>query len=377
MRLYVISGEASGDLHAANLVRALRRQHQHLEVRAWGGDQLRAVGAEVVKDYRDLAFMGFVEVVANLGTILRNMRFCKEDLKQWKPDLLVLVDYPGFNLRIAPFAGALGIPVVYYISPQVWAWKASRVKKIRHDVDLMLTILPFEQAFYAGYHYPVTYVGHPLLDVLDALEPDDALRKQFAGDKPLVALIPGSRKQEIKRILPVMLEAARRNGQYQYAIASAPGIEPAFYQSFLKGHQAQLVLGKTRMLMQLAQGALVTSGTATLETALSQTPEVVCYRGGQVGYWIARQLVNVPYISLVNLILDQKAVPELIQHELHPENLSAHLQQIMAEGNYRQAMLENMQQLREKLGQAGASDRAAQAILHFMESGKKGAQALA
>lgn len=377
MRLYVLSGEASGDLHAANLVRALQRRQQDLVVRAWGGDQLRQVGAEVVKDYRELAFMGFVEVVAHLRTILRNLRFCKEDIRRWQPDAVLLVDYPGFNLRIAPYAKACGIPVIYYISPQVWAWKASRVKKIRRYVDLMLTILPFETDFYARYQYPVTYVGHPLLDVLDALEPDAKLRAQFSGDQPLVALIPGSRKQEIARMLPVMLEAARLNPQYQYAIAAAPGIDPYFYQPYLKDQTIPVVHGKTRMLMQWAQGALVTSGTATLETALSETPEVVCYRGGPLGYWIARQLVQVPYISLVNLILEEEAVPELIQGDLNPNNLSIHLRKMMEPGPYRETMLQKMRHLKDRLGAQGASDRAAQAILHFHRTGEMSPSVLA
>jgi lipid-A-disaccharide synthase len=367
MKVYIIAGEASGDLHAANLVKALRYQTDTPSVRAWGGDALQAAGAELVRHYRDLAFMGFVEVLAHLRTILRNIRYCKEDIRAWRPDVLILVDYPGFNLRIAPYAKALGIPVVYYISPQVWAWKESRVRQIRRNVDRMLVILPFEKAFYAKHGYEVEFVGHPLLDVLDNLEPDAELHARLPEPERLVALIPGSRKQEIRKMLPVMLDAAARHPQYRYAIAGAPGIDPAFYQPLLPENCPVPVLtGKTRMLMKHASAALVTSGTATLETALSGTPQVVCYRGGRLSYLIARQLVRVSYIGLVNLVMEREVAPELIQSDMTADRLAYYLPQLMEPGAFRNDMLESYEALRRKLGKEGASQRAAASVVSLL-----------
>ena len=367
MRFYIIAGEASGDLHASNLMKELRKADPGAEFRCWGGDLMKSAGGELVKHYRDLAYMGFVEVLLNIRTIMKNLKFCKEDITRFKPDALILVDYPGFNLRIAEFAHREGIKVIYYISPQVWAWKKSRVRSIRKNVDKMLVILPFEEEFYGKYKYKVEFVGHPLLDVtgLPSLYPSQAafLKKHGLGAKPLIALLPGSRKQEIGRMLPVMASMAARFSGFEFIIAGAPSIEPDYYRQFKEAANVRIIFSETHEILRHAHAALVTSGTATLETALFGVPQVVCYKGSTISYAIARRIVDVKYISLVNLIMDSKVVTELIQADFNDENLEIELQRILDEAK-RAEIRSAYKELREKLGGEGASARAAKAIVN-------------
>ncbi|MCC7302864.1 MAG: lipid-A-disaccharide synthase [Bacteroidia bacterium] len=358
MKYYVIAGEASGDLHASNLVREILRKDPGASFRAWGGDLLADSGAQVVKHIRELAFMGFTEVLLNLRTILSNIEFCKKDILSWKPDAVILVDYPGFNLRVAKFLKSKGIPVYYYISPQVWAWKASRVHAIKETVDKMIVILPFEKEWYARFGMDVNYVGHPLLDAIRGTLPDSL--SLTPDSRPLVALLPGSRKQEISTMLPIMMEAAKRAPEYRYVIAGAPAMPPAFYDE-ITGGKVPVIHGKTYELLRHADAALVTSGTATLETALFGVPEVVCYKGNPVSYFIARQIVKVKFISLVNLVMDEEVVKELIQSDLHPENLLRELRNIF-NPEYRNRLIGKYAELTAKLGGPGASERAAAII---------------
>lgn len=363
MKYYIIAGEASGDLHASNLIKELRKKDEYADIRAWGGDLMQAQGAKIVKHYRELAFMGFAEVIMNLRTILSNMSFCKKDISNFQPDVLVLVDYPGFNLRIAEWAHEQGIKVAYYISPQVWAWKKNRVFKIKKYVDKMMVILPFEEEFYAKYDYPVSYVGHPLLDALpQATENHQQFLKQnHLEEKPIIALLPGSRQQEITKMLSIMMTQISLFPDYQFVIAGAPSIEDAFYQNIIGNKPVQFIKGKTHQLLQHAHAALVTSGTATLETALMQVPEVVCYKGNRISYEIAKRIIDIKYISLVNLIMDREVVKELIQNELNAKNLQVELQKILT-GSNREKMLKSYLELKEKLGSGGASERAASII---------------
>ena len=355
MKIYVIAGEASGDLHASNLAKALLKQQPSLSLRGWGGDEMSAAGVEVVKHYRELAFMGFSEVIANLGTILSNFKSCKADIEQFAPDILVLVDYPGFNLRMAKWAKAKGIRVVYYISPQVWAWKASRTEKIRKYVDQMLVILPFEKAWFAERKFDVSFVGHPLLDV--------AMGSTAKREDQLILLVPGSRSQEIERMLPIMLEATKNLQGYKRVIAGAPSQSPDMYKRFAP-NDVDVVFGETRALMQRATAGLVTSGTATLEAALSGMPEVVMYKGSAISYAIAKRLVKVKYISLVNLILDREAVKELIQNECTAAQAKTCLERLLPGESDRGRMLSHYTELRQALGGGGASERAASEILN-------------
>jgi lipid-A-disaccharide synthase len=367
LKYYIIAGEASGDLHASNLMKSIRRLDPDFECRAWGGDLMVAQGAVLVKHYRQLAFMGFVEVIANLRTILSNIAFCKKDIIAYKPDAMILVDYPGFNLRIAEFARSNGIRVFYYISPQVWAWKASRVTKIKRDVDRMLTILPFETEFYQKYNYPVTFVGHPLLDAIAekaAAPPSPILTSHL----PIIALLPGSRHQEISSMLPLMLSVAGKFTGYRFVIAGAPSVDPDFYREMIKGNNVDIVFGSTYDLLSVSHAALVTSGTATLETALFGVPEVVCYKGNRISYHIARMLIRVKFISLVNLIMDREVVKELIQDELNPKRIAEELEKIIAPGAFRDSMIRDYGELKNMLGGPGASERAAKAILSDLKA---------
>lgn len=367
MKYYVIAGEASGDLHGANLIRAIRRQDAHMQCAAWGGDAMERAGAEIKMHYRDLAFMGFVEVIFNIRTILNNIAFCKKDILAYQPDVLVLIDYPGFNLRIAQFAHEQGIKVVYYISPQVWAWKASRVKKIKAYVHRMLVILPFEKEFFQERDMDVDFVGHPLLDAKGQRpEVDPIYRKgnlNLNPQKPVIALLPGSRKQEINTMLPLMLKAAQVPG-YQIAVAGAPSQNEDVYTALMQESKvpATLVQNRTYDLLEISSAALVTSGTATLETALFKVPQVVCYKGNKISYIIARQLIKVKFISLVNLVLDEPFLKELIQNELNVPNLRQALKECLNPDN--QAYFEDKYQLLEKkLGGEGASQKAAQIVV--------------
>ncbi len=369
MKYYIIAGEASGDLHASNLMKAIHKLDPSANFRCWGGDLMKAQGGELVKHYRDLAYMGFAEVAANISTIIRNIKFCKEDILNYKPDALILVDYPGFNLRIAEFAYLAGLKVFYYISPQVWAWKKSRVFKIKKFVDRMFVILPFEKDFYARYDCEVDFVGHPLLDMIEALPANNESRfreKHKLSVKPIIALLPGSRKQEISKMLPLMLSVIPRFHDYQFVVAGAPSVEPEIYNQLIGSSAVQLISGETHSLLQNSFAALVTSGTATLETALFNVPEVVCYKGSFISYQIAKRVIDpniIKYISLVNLIMDKEVVKELIQNELTSENLSAELLKITADESCRNEMFKNFSLLRERLGGSGASEKTARLIL--------------
>lgn len=367
MKYYIVAGEASGDLHAANLLKQLKQLDVSAQFRGWGGDLMEAQGCELVKHYRDLAFMGFIEVLMNIRTIKRNLKLCKQDVLEYKPDALILVDYPGFNLRIAEFAREHGIKVHYYISPQVWAWKQSRVKKIKRDVDRLYCVLPFEKDFYKKHNYDVSYVGHPLLDAIGNRREEqnvEELRSELGLDqRPVISLLPGSRKQEITTMLPIMLSVIEFFPNHQFVIAGAPSQTKEFYQN-LAGDSVKFVSNRTYDLLMVSEAALVTSGTATLETALFNVPEVVCYKGSWVSYQIAKRLVKIEYISLVNLILDKPAVKELIQGELNTTQLTEELQGIIEGGEKRTAMLKDYSELQEKLGGGGASANVAQEIFN-------------
>ena len=371
MKYYLIAGEASGDLHGANLMRALQQIDPEAEFRFWGGDRMEAVGGKLIKHYRDLAFMGFWEVVTNLRTILRNIDFCKRDIIQFQPDAIIFIDYPGFNMRIAKWAKQRGIPTHYYISPQIWAWKENRIKAIKRDVDAMYVILPFEKDFYEEKHqYPVHFVGHPLLDAIAARkEVSEEVFKRENGldERPIIALLPGSRKQEIAKMLSVMLSVVGSYHQYQFVIAGAPSLGYDFYKQFIKEENVHFVSGKTYDLLSNAHAALVTSGTATLETALFRVPEVVCYRGNWISYQIAKRVISLEYISLVNLIMDAPVVTELIQGDLNTRNLKTELNKLL-NPDYREKLLNNYEALREKLGKEGASERTAQAIYTSLQN---------
>lgn len=368
MRYYLIAGEASGDLHGSNLIKAIRRRDATADVRCWGGDKMEAAGAVLVKHYRDLAFMGFVEVIRHLGTILKNIDFCKKDILAYQPDVLVLIDYPGFNLRIAEWARKQGLRVVYYISPQVWAWKESRVEKIRRSVDKMLVILPFEVPFYEKWNYPATYVGHPLIEVVKHEQEEVPVTP--LSDKPIVALLPGSRSQEIRLKLPEMLKMADHFPAYQFIIAQAPSQPDELYRSLIGARSnVMLVQHQTYNLLKQARAALVTSGTATLETALFGVPQVVCYKGNPVSYWLAKKLIKVKYISLVNLIMDKPVVKELIQFDLNEANLRSELQALLTDSPRLRQMKADYAALWQMLGSSPASDRAASEIFELAEQG--------
>lgn len=369
MRYYIITGEASGDLHASNLMKAIRINDPDPTFRCWGGDLMAAQGGVIVKHYRDLAFMGFAEVVKHLPEILNNLKFCKKDIHSFRPDAIILVDYPGFNLRVAKFAHEAGLKVFYYISPQVWAWKASRVHAIRKTVNRMFVILPFEKAFYAKYGIDVEYVGHPLLDVIPGRQTVD--RAAFLGengleDKPLVALLPGSRRMEVGKMLKQMISIAGNFPGHQFVVAGAPSLEPDFYQSQLKDSGVRFVCNQTYPLLQLSSAALVTSGTATLETALWNVPQVVCYKGNWLSFQIAKSLVKIPFISLVNLISGKPVVTELIQDQLTPANLAQELKRLLAPGPDREMMLTDYEHLKTLLGGPGASARTAGLLADYL-----------
>ena len=367
MKYYIIAGEASGDLHGSNLMKSLQQKDPNAEFRFWGGDLMEKQGGTLVKHYRDLAFMGFLEVAMNLKTILNNIKFCKNDIKNNTPDVLILVDYPGFNLRIAKFAKELGIKVVYYISPQLWAWKEGRVETIKKYVDEMMVILPFEEDFYKKHQVKAHFVGHPLLDAILTFQDVDSESFKLENnlnDKEIIALLPGSRKQEVEKMLEIMLSVRPYFKDYQFVIAGAPSLEKDFYQKYVD-ENVHFVSNRAYDLLRCSKAALVTSGTATLETALLNIPEVVCYRGSKISYAIAKRLVkHIKYISLVNLIMDKEVVKELIQSELDTGNLVAQLKLIL-EGDSRNLMLEEFEILRSKLGGKGASDNAADIILKF------------
>jgi len=369
MKYYLIAGEASGDLHGSNLMKELYKKDPQAEIHFWGGDLMEQAGGTLVKHYRDLAFMGFAEVIQNLGTILNNIKFCKQDIMAFKPDAIIFIDYPGFNMRIAKWAKKEGFKTHYYISPQIWAWKENRIKSIKRDVDHMYIILPFEEEFYQNKHdYKVHFVGHPLIDAIHnrkAANADDFRREFGLDDRPVIALLPGSRKQEISKMLEGMLLVVKDFPGYQFVIAGAPSQEYSFYEQFLKGRDVKFIPNRTYDLLSIAHAALVTSGTATLETALFKVPEVVCYKGGWISYQIAKRIITLNYISLVNLIMDKEIVKELIQENFNTKNIRLELQKILTP-EIRTNLLKQYDLLEEKLGGIGASEKTADLIIKYL-----------
>ena len=366
MKYYLVAGEASGDLHGANLIKALKAEDDQAEFRYFGGDKMQGEGGELVKHYAEMAFMGFTEVVLNLRTIFKNMKACKNDILAWQPDVLILIDFPGFNLKIAEFAKANGIKVCYYISPKVWAWNQKRVLKIKKVVDKMFCILPFEVDFYAEWGMSVDYVGNPLLDEIAQFKPDPNFRMNHnLGDKKIIALLPGSRKQEIERLLPAMLSITENYPDYIFAVAAAPTFSEEYYQQFTAGKNVKLLFSNTYNLLQNAHVAIVASGTATLETALFKVPQVVVYKGGTISITIARMLVKIKFISLVNLIVNRKIVTELIQEDCNSTKLNAEVMEIL-DGEGRAEMLKNYEDLHALMGEAGASEKTARLIKGFL-----------
>jgi lipid-A-disaccharide synthase len=366
MKYYIIAGEASGDLHGSGLMKALYKEDSQADIRFWGGDLMQKAGGTLVKHYRELAFMGFAEVITNLKTILNNIKFCKKDIAAFNPDVIIFIDYPGFNMRIAKWAREKGIRTHYYISPQVWAWKENRIKDIRRDVDKMYVILPFEKDFYENkHHFPVEFVGHPLIDAIHNREKIDeaTFRSQNNLDsKPIIALLPGSRKQEITKMLSIMLSVVKDFPDYQFVIAGAPGQDYHFYEQFLTNQNVHFITNKTYDLLSISTAALVTSGTATLETALFKVPEVVCYKGSWASYQIAKRIITLKYISLVNLIMDKLVVTELIQNDLNPKRIREELSKILEPEN-RKCLLKEYDALEEILGGTGAAEKTAKLIV--------------
>ncbi|NNM22637.1 MAG: lipid-A-disaccharide synthase [Flavobacteriaceae bacterium] len=366
MKYYLIAGEASGDLHGANLMSQLKARDGDAHFRFWGGDLMQAEGGTLVKHYKDLAFMGFAEVITNLRTILNNIAFCKKDILEFEPDVIIYIDYPGFNLRIAKWAKRNGLANHYYISPQIWAWKEGRIKAIKRDIDAMYVILPFEKTFYEkGHQFPVEFVGHPLIDAIvtrDQIHPDEFRSFYGLDERPIIALLPGSRKQEISKILKVMLSITSHFPQHQFVIAGAPGLDESFYTRFIQDQNVKFLQNKTYDLLSVSTAALVTSGTATLETALFKVPQVVCYKGSRISYEIAKRVIHLKYISLVNLILNKPAVTELIQSEFNTKRLKEELSKIL--DDYQRAVLFlDYYDLENELGGRGASAKTAQHIV--------------
>lgn len=382
MKYYLIVGEASGDLHASNLMRALKERDSQADFRFFGGDLMQAVGGTLVKHYRDLAYMGFIPVLLHLRTIFRNMDFCKKDIVDWQPDVVILVDYPGFNLKIAEFVKKYtDLPVYYYISPKIWAWKEYRIKNIKRDVDELFSILPFEVDFFKGHQYPIHYVGNPCVDAVDAFQKTNQetwpefIKANGLVDKPVIALLAGSRKQEIKDNLPDMLEAAKPFvDKYQLVLAGAPGIEPSYYQQYIGTEvPVKIVFGQTYRLLSQAKVALVTSGTATLETALFRVPQVVCYyiAMGKVVSFLRRHILKVKYISLVNLVANKEVVRELVADTMTVANVRSELDALLNDANYRDTMLDEYGRMIKILGPAGASHQAASKMIELLSVRKE------
>lgn len=372
MKYYIIAGEASGDLHAANLIKALKQLDTHAEFRGFGGDKMRDEGTTLFKHYKETAYMGFVEVLMHLRAILRNIDLCKKDIKAYQPDAVILVDYPGFNLRIAPFAKTAGFKVFYYISPQLWAWKGGRVEIIKKYVNRLFAILPFEKDWYKQHDYDVTYVGHPLLDEISNKVKNPLFYKiNNLSAEPIIGILPGSRKQEIAVKLPVMLSMAKYFPKLQFVVACAPGIDKSYYEQFTREQNVFYLFNQTYDILHHSEAALVTSGTATLETALFDVPQIVCYKGSLISYFIARQLIKVKFISLVNLIANKEVVPELIQLKFNEKNLKANFERLIYNNDYRQKMRAEYQQVRDNLGGEGASEITAKEIILLMGNPSK------
>ena len=377
MRYYLIVGEASGDLHASNLMRALKEQDSEAEFRFFGGDLMSAVGGTRVKHYKELAYMGFIPVLLHLRTIFKNMDRCKADIVEWNPDVVILVDYPGFNLKIAEYVKKhTSIPVYYYISPKIWAWKEYRIKNIKRDVDELFSILPFEVDFFKGHQYPIHYVGNPCVDAVDTFQKtdpesfEDFTKDNGLSEKPIIALLAGSRKQEIKDNLPDMLEAAKPFvGEYQLVLAGAPGIDPTYYKKYVGQEvSVQIIFGQTYRLLQQAKAALVTSGTATLETALFRVPQAVCYYTpvGKLISFLRRHILKVKYISLVNLVSNKEIVKELVADTMTVANVRSELNSLLKDADYRGQMLQEYDRMIKILGPAGASHQAASKMIELL-----------
>ena len=369
MKYYIIAGEASGDLHGSNLMKSIYKEDIDAEIRFWGGDLMQNVGGTLVKHFKERSFMGFLEVIQNISKIFKDISFCKSDIAAFNPDALIFIDNSGFNLRIAKWAKQHNFKTSYYISPQVWASRASRVHAIKRDVDHMYVILPFVEDFYKKYDYKVHFVGHPLIDAIKNRKAtsESVFRKENKlSEKPIIALLPGSRKQEITKMLSVMLSVVNDFDNYQFVIAGAPSQEFSFYQTFLKNENVHFISNKTYDLLSISHAALVTSGTATLETALFKVPEVVCYKGGWVSYQIAKRIITLKFISLVNLIMDREVVKELIQDEFNTKNLKIELTKILDPAN-RIRIFKDFEDLEAKLGGAGASDTTAKLIVNTLK----------
>lgn len=370
MKYYIVAGEASGDLHGANLMKEIFKQDPEANIRFWGGDLMKEVGGTLVSHYNERAFMGFIEVIMNLRKIFGFINFCKTDIDKFRPDVIIFIDNSGFNLRIAKWAKEKGFRTNYYISPQVWASRAGRVEAIKRDVDRMFVILPFEKDFYKKYNYEVEFVGHPLIDGIAGRTQIDEqdFRNEFdLGDKEIIALLPGSRKQEITKMLSTMLLMVEKFPNYQFVIAGAPSQTKEFYQDFLKGNKVKFINNRTYDLLSVSHAALVTSGTATLETALFKVPQVVCYKGSWISYQIAKRIITLEYISLVNLIMDKEVVTELIQNDFTERKLEHELQMILS-GDNRNEMFENYFDLENKLGGKGASEKTARLIIKGLKN---------
>jgi len=373
MKYYLIAGEASGDLHGSNLMKGLNAVDPNPDFRFWGGDLMQQQGGKLVKHYKDHSIMGFLEVVVNLQKIRKNFSFCKADILNYNPDVLILIDYPGFNLRIAEFAKKHNIRVFYYISPKIWAWKESRIKKIKAFVDRMFIIFPFEKEFYAKHNFHAEFYGNPLIDAIEEQKAhkysfDWFIRENKLQNKPIIAILPGSRKQEIDRNLSVMLEVMPYFDKFQFVIAGAPSIDPDYYRNYLINKQISYVHNKTYQLLNHSYAALVTSGTATLETALFDVPQVVCYKANPVSYHIAKWFVSIDYISLVNLNMKEEVVKELIQKEMNVRNIKSELSRITNDETYRTNMLHKYKELKELLNHEGASERVAKAIFEYLNN---------
>lgn len=373
MKYYIVAGEASGDLHGSNLMKALRQRDPEADFRCWGGDLMEAAGGDLIKHYRDCAFMGFLEVALHLRQILNNIKICEIDILMYEPDVIILIDYPGFNLRIAEFAHDNGIKVIYYISPQIWAWKKNRIHTIKKYVDEMIVILPFEKEFYEQHQVPVHFVGHPLLDAIDtdirnSKEVQEFRQRNHLSEKEIIAILPGSRKQELVKMLPTMLEVADLYPQYQFVISGVNWLPESLYDKYLKNRNYQIVFNQTYPLILNAKAALVTSGTATLETALLGTPQVVCYRGSAVSYVIAKHLIKgISYISLVNLILDKPCVTELIQYDMNPQRLAEEFEKITFNTGNISRMKSDYAELHRILADSHASANAAEVIVNAIK----------
>ena len=374
MKYYIIAGEASGDLHASNLVAEIKKKDKKAEFRGCGGDLMKAQGVDLLKHYRTMAYMGFVEVAVNLRKVLGNIALCKNDILEYQPDVVILVDYPGFNFRIADFAHEKGFKVIYYISPQLWAWKRRRVRKIKRSVDKMLVILPFEEEFYKRYGVDVTYVGNPLLDEQAKFGTSNRsifLRRNSLGEKrEIIAMLPGSRKQEVKRMLPVMLKVVLRFPEYQFVIAGVSSLDKVLYKKIIGNSDVFLIENQTYELLQNSSAAMVTSGTATLETALFSVPEVVCYKATGISYLLAKWMIKVKFISLVNLVMGKEVVKELIQGDLTEHNIVKELELLLRNGKRQRQLLEDYEELKGRLGSAGASEKAAEVIINVMKTRK-------